>query len=466
MAGSSPARPSSSRISEFARCFETKVLPDLEPRLEEVAPNGHTVMVRTGRSAGTRIIEIMTSNTLDDETRSLIKDSVVANLSSSMRGTTSVEFTEGEVTYCGLSAQMQLGIPWSDSIPSNNHTRLRNIRSSGQGAQDIVCKARNFYIHDNPLPGDSVGPCQLSATRTGTLGPLVLLGGVLYWLVVFHIFDDDDGGGDDYVPDGSLYNTSAKSWHGLKPEPWALMQPSTTDWEQSEAEKDPPLPANLIGNLCAFSGSMYCSTRPSASITKGLAAQDINLPKHPQCVTDWALCLAHEDLRGSRKMINCMRQVDENGRIRHVLSPFTKIMESGLAGRQVYSVGRTSGYQEGYIERIPTSAYSRQNGAGRRTREWTIVPSLDADDLVVSDPKWVNGGIGVPGDSGAPVVDKETNQLIGMVWGRNSYRHPAGSANSRRAAYFTAITDIFDDIGERYGDLGSPTLPVGSVDVF
>jgi hypothetical protein len=63
--------------------------------------------------------------------------------------------------------------------------------------------------------------------------------------------------------------------------------------------------------------------------------------------------------------------------------------------------------------------------------------------------------MGLPGDSGAAVVDFETDRLIGMIWGRNTYK---ATSTSSRLVLFTPITAVFDDIEEKLG-LGRPTLP-------
>jgi hypothetical protein len=67
--------------------------------------------------------------------------------------------------------------------------------------------------------------------------------------------------------------------------------------------------------------------------------------------------------------------------------------------------------------------------------------------------RWDLHGLGVGGDSGAPVVDWKTNKLIGQVWGQG---YEPGS--NLRIAFFTPAMDIFDEVQELYPELGRPEL--------
>jgi hypothetical protein len=90
------------------------------------------------------------------------------------------------------------------------------------------------------------------------------------------------------------------------------------------------------------------------------------------------------------------------------------------------------------------------NGTGKATREWFVEEPYNCED----EEDWIRGGIGVSGDSGAAVVDSETNCIIGQVWGRNKYWGPGP-----RQAFFTPISDVFDDIQEKCGQQDRPQLP-------
>lgn len=66
----------------------------------------------------------------------------------------------------------------------------------------------------------------------------------------------------------------------------------------------------------------------------------------------------------------------------------------------------------------------------------------------------MTNGTGFPGDSGAGVIDVQTNKLVGQLWGRGSYF----GTPPRKIALFTAIEDIWDDIEARCPEVGKPRL--------
>jgi hypothetical protein len=63
---------------------------------------------------------------------------------------------------------------------------------------------------------------------------------------------------------------------------------------------------------------------------------------------------------------------------------------------------------------------------------------------------------GIPGDSGAPVIDLKTSRLVGQIWSRSGYDE--GSSLPHQT-YFTAIEDILDDIYDRLRPSSRPVLP-------
>ena len=69
---------------------------------------------------------------------------------------------------------------------------------------------------------------------------------------------------------------------------------------------------------------------------------------------------------------------------------------------------------------------------------------------------WIESGIGISGDSGAAILDQETDHLYGHLWGRNEYR---AGRSTPRVTYFTPIDDIFDDIEEKFSGTIRPRLP-------
>jgi hypothetical protein len=72
----------------------------------------------------------------------------------------------------------------------------------------------------------------------------------------------------------------------------------------------------------------------------------------------------------------------------------------------------------------------------RFTEEWTVLR-----DPQSSLKDWITGGIGVDGDSGAWIIDRDSGALYGMVWGRDRIKHPI--------CLFSPILDIIADIKEQ-----------------
>jgi hypothetical protein len=81
-------------------------------------------------------------------------------------------------------------------------------------------------------------------------------------------------------------------------------------------------------------------------------------------------------------------------------------LSKAIPGAQVNAEGRTSGYQTGLIN----SAMSLLNYGGRFTGELSIIK-----DYQMTSKDWIEGGMGVDGDSGAWIIDRNFGYLYGMV---------------------------------------------------
>jgi hypothetical protein len=99
-------------------------------------------------------------------------------------------------------------------------------------------------------------------------------------------------------------------------------------------------------------------------------------------------------------------------------------------GAIVKSIGRTSGYQLGQIS-TTTSLIFHESYA---TQEWCI---MKHPHTAIKD--WIEGGIGVDGDSGGLIVDEESNAVYGMLWGRTG----EGPAT---VTIFTPMDELMRDI--------------------
>ncbi|RNJ53485.1 hypothetical protein D7B24_001774 [Verticillium nonalfalfae] len=138
----------------------------------------------------------------------------------------------------------------------------------------------------------------------------------------------------------------------------------------------------------------------------------------------------------------------------HVVTEFAEV--SGTT--EVYGVGRTSGYSLAYTSDVPGLQYFN----GGYHREWTVrqhtlsteaahqlpeggleTVSSDLADQIKSTEEWITGGVGVPGDSGAWLMTRDGDRVIGHVWARStSY----GPINNQRLTYFTPFVDLKADI--------------------
>jgi hypothetical protein len=116
-------------------------------------------------------------------------------------------------------------------------------------------------------------------------------------------------------------------------------------------------------------------------------------------------------------------------------------------GALIKSLGRTSGHQLGQISTTSSTIFQ----GSYMTSEWCVLkrPETELQD-------WIEGGIGVDGDSGGLVIDEEDNAVYGMLWGRSG----DGPAT---VTIFTPLMEILRDIRDRVGDhasfLGGQQMP-------
>ena len=104
-------------------------------------------------------------------------------------------------------------------------------------------------------------------------------------------------------------------------------------------------------------------------------------------------------------------------------------------GALVKSVGRTSGYQLGQINTTESTIFQGEYF----TLEWCVLKRSE-DEI----QEWIEGGIGVDGDSGGLIIDAKDNTVYGMLWGRTG----DGPAT---ITIFTPMLEILSDIRERIG---------------
>jgi hypothetical protein len=116
-------------------------------------------------------------------------------------------------------------------------------------------------------------------------------------------------------------------------------------------------------------------------------------------------------------------------------------------GGAVFAIGRTSGQQSGNINGTKSYVFHRNDdGDYRVSEEWAVLrPESQEEDT------WVTNGIGVSGDSGAWILEKGTDNLIGQFWGRDFQKGSGNDETGEIITYFTPTLDMFDDIRQSTG---------------
>ncbi|KAK8136199.1 hypothetical protein PG984_004139 [Apiospora sp. TS-2023a] len=394
----SPRTPRLFEYASFPIVWEHGVLPFLIEFMPRWCGPGHVISVNRGKKRDMRRICFMTKMPVSKARKMTIAAHVRDLLPDSYRHGISFVFTTGEVD------------------------RLTWARGLSRQMPDEVCNPRNPFCYNSPCMGDSIGAIlQDGDDTTATLGPKIIVGGGNYWLANFHPFTETNHAGDMAF----------------------VLHPSPADHDQCREEGHDALESNEVdfelGKIAAKSGYDLKTTR----ITHEPYWEECE-QEPPLVVTDWALISA------KTREANLLRKFPAAAAPKKEV-PVTR-MSSVVPGADVCSTGRTSGYQRGQVCEIPAyvDGKNRGNGTGKGTREWFIEEPESQND----EEDWIRGGIGVPGDSGAAVIDCESNMLIGQLWGRNKY-HGAGS----RVTYFTPMFDIFDDIQEKCGEQTRPQLP-------
>ncbi|KAI1386008.1 uncharacterized protein F4822DRAFT_438396 [Hypoxylon trugodes] len=381
--------------ASFPVIWEHGVLPFLVEFIPKWCGPGHMISVARWRKPNSRRICIMTKQPVSRARRLLIAEHVRDLLPETYRNLVVFAFSTGKVE------------------------RLVWARGLGKEMPDEICQPRNPFCYVNPCMGDSIGTTSEDGDEaTATLGPLITIDGGSYWLVSFHPFVD-----------------LSKGVH-----PVTVEHPSPADRKECVSKGHDILSSIIsdfkIGDLTATSGFDLKTTR----VSHDPYWEDCD-KEPPLVVTDWALIPARS------RQANLLRKFPATNQRRE--HPITS-MGSVVPERTVCSTGRTSGFQRGQVCEIPAYLDGSENGTGRASREWYIEEPYPYDN----ENEWIRSGIGVEGDSGAAIVDCESNAIIGQLWGRNKYYGPGP-----RHTFFTPIFDIFDDIQERCGQEQRARLP-------
>ncbi|KAI1097891.1 hypothetical protein F4804DRAFT_338749 [Jackrogersella minutella] len=396
---------------KFVREWELKLLPKLEEVLDSNDEGEYSINIRQGEKGGYRIIEIMTTKELKGKVRTLLEETKSTCLDKDIGSRTTMRLCVGTLEFLVDEAQ----------APSPTSTQ----------SEESWYAAINTRRYTNPVMGDSVGPKE---GGSATMGPLLQIAQKFYRILNWHVFDDK--------------GTNRRCEEPIPP-PLKAYHPSLDDSSENN---------QVVGETVAYSGRMHETWRVSRSIQSamndafGAEAETSTCANTVKTVTDWVLV---EDIKGHQ--VNKVRKADMptpercdsfEREITKVADPKYRISCPNNMPQLVYSTGRSSGHSFGQICEVPAH---HTFPSGVKTRNWGVESTHSPDQ------DWDRGGMGVPGDSGAPVIDKQTHSLLGQIWGRDKYKaHPQ---RRQPITYFTAMSDIYDDIRDRMPDWGTPRLP-------
>ena len=410
----------------FVQHWEESTLPALKRKLLAGHQEHFVIALRLPRAPGAWVAEIMTDHKLPKNLEDEL--SRVSKKEAPFRFEITLEFVLGSIERC---------TPRTAS-PGPSHI-------SAPADSEYFCAPLNSKKHQRFFMGDSVG-CKECHKHVGTLGPLLQANGKAYWLVCRHIFSEEIPSPADLIRESG--------------DNWSITHPANADADLTSEDG-----AIGIGRLQLHSGDFCKTAYPSKTMQVWC-----NLPDH-KAETDWGLCLA--DQLPSPGYQNHFRVIPEDREVEPFSNPVTTIFEEDFRGRVVRGTGRTSGYGWGRVCQSPMLI----NKGKRESYSW-FIEHLDPPD---SPEKWLSAGLGIPGDSGAPIVDFETNHLLGQIWGyrfvkdkesedgkSQNGKSQDGKSQGSRITVFSAISDIFHEVENEFGDqCGRPDLDLARcVDVY
>jgi hypothetical protein len=275
--------------------------------------------------------------------------------------------------------------------------------------------------------GDSIG--STLSKNTATAGPRIEMNGRAYRVNCWHLWEEFYAQYFDPLVDIDI------------------CFPSRADLNLCLENEHDTMPGNdsqtkISGYVRLISGNSITTSRSSNDPQRLRYGKNMS-----QCVMDWTVSSESEP----KPKPNIVRMVD--------VKPCGEIISITKACQVkprslVYSVGRSSGPQLGRIHPTMTWMNGEMNGTGRDTYEWSIEQLLTGEGTEA----WTLGGTGIPGDSGASIIDAKENALCGVVWGCTTRK------DKSRIAHFSAWSDVADDIRDRHPQHIYPTLPQNDTD--
>lgn len=395
------ARAETSKV--FNKIWEEKALPRLQETMEATYKGDYSVTIQFDYVHSQRIIEVMTEIVLRDDISEKVEADVLQIFKGEPKVSLSVgfQFVEGTVE------------PSADTSSS-----ARVMREDGWDAPV------NTHTRDELMLGDSIG-CE-GIDGAATLGPEINFNGNRGYIVSRHLFEEFPSNGAQIAPGLRLVHPAGIDCHdGRHPQP--------------------------IASHHADSGPAYKTQRLSRTLRAFTGSRD-----PPQVITDWAVFIA---LKTNLNMRNCLRYVPQEREVQAHGEDIPGLFLESPQLRITQCSGRSSGIRYGVVCETPATVINQSTGI--RTREWYVENLEGYPNLgMIPRDQWNDGGIGIPGDSGAAIIDETSQQLMGQIWGRNVY---GGDLRISRVAYFTHFVDVFDDINEHPSGMGYPSI-VGQTD--
>ncbi|KAH8907978.1 hypothetical protein BR93DRAFT_927009 [Coniochaeta sp. PMI_546] len=393
------ARPYSARVSDqedFAHVYERTIVPVVVDILQKHCDSDFSIDVHNFPELSTesvpRVIYITLPIAASIQLQELVRDELARMMPPRFRQT-HLKFRQGSV---------KKSTWWG--------TDDKHI--------DLVCDAENGSFHPMPTIGLSVGP-HCSEEDGGSVGGYLRIGDGLYGLSARHVFQKA-------LDDGDM----------------RVVHPAQGDHRVNQFH-DPDSQQLTMGNLFLCSKKDQKTKKDVTRVS--LTFEGSGIPENQnQVAMDW--CLFGPVPEGKNFL-----SVPTIAMNRLVTVEKSAMVEGNT---EVYALARTSGYSLGYTCDVP----GVQMLEGVLRREWTVrqySPSTWDPSTHLEPPwqcvkRWVTSGIGVPGDSGAWLMRRSDNAVIGLIWARN---HNHGTPVERiRLTYITPIVDILADIRERVPD--------------
>ena len=324
-----------------------------------------------------------------------------------------------------------------------------------------ICQPRNAHFQVHPQGGASIG-IKHQVKNTATLGGFLIVDGHLYILTVDH-FIPDYSEGRAPIP-RTIWVTHTSEQEPLYTRPWTEIADCLPFlnrccnfcrhlFKKHAKESD----FYRVVNLTEYGEEKQCLLAQKFRDLKNELRQ-----KHP---IDTLGIIVHRSYTRSRAAVwdkgNYQVEMDwalvTANQWPVSLEEHTREQSKSLhlsrikPGVKVKATGRTSGLHFGQI----SNAMSVVRYGVRLTQEWSVIK-----DPECSWKEWIEGGIGVDGDSGSWVIDRENGAVYGMVWARDKVM-------TKPICLFSPMEEIVADIKERTGarhiclpgEEQSPTAP-------